>query len=122
RDSPKEDLATRSPTFWRLSPASSKPMTGSASWLLASTCTVPPPTSLSPVPTHRAYWPATSLLPYPRRVANSCGSCNGVPDEVITHSEEETMNWGREFAARLHAPLLVLLTGELGSGKTTLTK
>jgi len=45
-----------------------------------------------------------------------------VTEEVITHSAEETMRWGREFAARLHAPLLVLLTGELGSGKTTLTK
>lgn len=45
-----------------------------------------------------------------------------MPEEVITHSAEETMRWGREFAARLHAPLLVLLTGELGSGKTTLTK
>ena len=32
------------------------------------------------------------------------------------------MRWGREFAARLKAPLLLLLTGELGSGKTTLTK
>jgi tRNA threonylcarbamoyladenosine biosynthesis protein TsaE len=32
------------------------------------------------------------------------------------------MQWGREFAARLKAPLLLLLTGELGSGKTTLTK
>lgn len=32
------------------------------------------------------------------------------------------MSWGREFAARLKPPLLVLLTGELGSGKTTLTK
>jgi tRNA threonylcarbamoyladenosine biosynthesis protein TsaE len=45
-----------------------------------------------------------------------------VPEEVITHSADETMRWGREFAARLHAPLLVLLIGELGSGKTTLTK
>jgi len=45
-----------------------------------------------------------------------------VTEEVSTHSAEETMRWGREFAARLHAPLLVLLTGELGSGKTTLTK
>jgi tRNA threonylcarbamoyladenosine biosynthesis protein TsaE len=45
-----------------------------------------------------------------------------VPEEVITHSAEETTRWGREFAARLHAPLLVLLIGELGSGKTTLTK
>jgi tRNA threonylcarbamoyladenosine biosynthesis protein TsaE len=45
-----------------------------------------------------------------------------VAEEIITHSAEETMRWGREFAARLKAPLLLLLTGELGSGKTTLTK
>jgi tRNA threonylcarbamoyladenosine biosynthesis protein TsaE len=43
-------------------------------------------------------------------------------EEVITHSAEETTNWGRQFAARLKAPILVLLSGELGSGKTTLTK
>ncbi len=43
-------------------------------------------------------------------------------EEVITRSAEETIAWGREFAGRLKAPVLVLLTGELGSGKTTLTK
>ena len=43
-------------------------------------------------------------------------------EEIITHSSEETTNWGREFAKRLTAPVLVLLTGDLGSGKTTLTK
>jgi tRNA threonylcarbamoyladenosine biosynthesis protein TsaE len=32
------------------------------------------------------------------------------------------MRWGREFAAKLTPPVLVLLFGELGSGKTTLTK
>ncbi len=42
--------------------------------------------------------------------------------EVITHSAEETTQWGREFAKRLGPPVLVLLTGDLGSGKTTLTK
>lgn len=42
--------------------------------------------------------------------------------EVITHSAEETTAWGREFAKRLQPPVLVLLSGELGSGKTTLTK
>lgn len=41
---------------------------------------------------------------------------------VITHSAEETTAWGREFAKRLQPPVLVLLSGELGSGKTTLTK
>jgi len=45
-----------------------------------------------------------------------------VPEEIITHSAEETTRWGREFAKRLTAPTLVLLTGDLGSGKTTLTK
>jgi tRNA threonylcarbamoyladenosine biosynthesis protein TsaE len=42
--------------------------------------------------------------------------------EVITRSAEETTQWGREFAKRLQPPVLVLLTGDLGSGKTTLTK
>jgi tRNA threonylcarbamoyladenosine biosynthesis protein TsaE len=45
-----------------------------------------------------------------------------VTEEIITHSAEETTQWGREFAKRLRPPILVLLTGELGSGKTTLTK
>lgn len=43
-------------------------------------------------------------------------------EEVITHSAEETVAWGRAFAETLKAPVLVLLSGELGSGKTTLTK
>ena len=47
----------------------------------------------------------------------------GEPFEVIvTQSAEETTEWGREFAERLKAPVLLLLTGDLGSGKTTLTK
>jgi tRNA threonylcarbamoyladenosine biosynthesis protein TsaE len=41
---------------------------------------------------------------------------------VITNSAEETTAWGREFAKKLAAPVLILLTGDLGSGKTTLTK
>jgi len=45
-----------------------------------------------------------------------------VAEEVITRSAEETTAWGRTFAQRLQAPMLVLLSGELGSGKTTLTK
>jgi len=45
-----------------------------------------------------------------------------VPKVTVTHSSEETMNWGREFAKSLKAPVLVLLMGDLGSGKTTLTK
>lgn len=45
-----------------------------------------------------------------------------MPEEIITRSAEETTQWGREFAKRLRAPVLVLLTGDLGTGKTTLTK
>jgi tRNA threonylcarbamoyladenosine biosynthesis protein TsaE len=45
-----------------------------------------------------------------------------VAEEIVTRSSEETTAWGREFAKRLTAPVLILLTGDLGSGKTTLTK
>lgn len=43
-------------------------------------------------------------------------------EEVFTHSAEETISWGRKLAEKLQAPTLVLLSGDLGSGKTTLTK
>ncbi|HEV2288589.1 MAG TPA: tRNA (adenosine(37)-N6)-threonylcarbamoyltransferase complex ATPase subunit type 1 TsaE [Candidatus Acidoferrales bacterium] len=43
-------------------------------------------------------------------------------DQILSHSTEETIAKGREIAARLRPPLLVLLTGELGAGKTTLAK
>lgn len=42
--------------------------------------------------------------------------------EVETRSAEETIALGREIGAALKAPVLILLTGELGAGKTTLTK
>jgi len=42
--------------------------------------------------------------------------------EFVTCSSEETIAIGREIAAKLCAPVLVLLKGDLGSGKTTLTK
>jgi len=45
-----------------------------------------------------------------------------VSEEIVTHSAEDTINWGREFSKRLEPPVLVLLTGDLGTGKTTLTK
>jgi tRNA threonylcarbamoyladenosine biosynthesis protein TsaE len=44
------------------------------------------------------------------------------PEEIRTNSAEETMEFGRRLAARLSVPALVLLKGELGAGKTTLTK
>ena len=42
--------------------------------------------------------------------------------EIVTHSPEETVRFGYELAQRLKRPSLVLLEGELGSGKTTLVK
>jgi tRNA threonylcarbamoyladenosine biosynthesis protein TsaE len=42
--------------------------------------------------------------------------------EVVTHSPEETTSFGRELAAQFQPPCLVLIEGELGSGKTTLVK
>jgi len=42
--------------------------------------------------------------------------------EILTHSAEETIQKGRQLGARLKAPVLILLSGELGAGKTTFTK
>ena len=42
--------------------------------------------------------------------------------ESVSHSAEETIELGRQLARRLTPPVLVLLSGELGSGKTTLSK
>jgi tRNA threonylcarbamoyladenosine biosynthesis protein TsaE len=42
--------------------------------------------------------------------------------EHETSSAEETIAFGAELAAQLRPPMLVLLFGELGAGKTTLAK
>jgi len=42
--------------------------------------------------------------------------------EILTHSAEETIAQGRKLGARLKPPVLILLSGDLGAGKTTLTK
>ena len=42
--------------------------------------------------------------------------------EFITRSAEETIATGREIATKLSAPVLVLMSGDLGSGKTTMAK
>ena len=42
--------------------------------------------------------------------------------EYVSHSPEETVTIGRELARRLTPPRLVLLCGDLGAGKTTLSK
>ena len=45
-----------------------------------------------------------------------------MPSQIITHSAEETIAYGRTLAGELSPPLIVLLRGELGAGKTTLVK
>ena len=42
--------------------------------------------------------------------------------EIKTHSSDETIARGREIGAGLKPPVLVLLSGDLGAGRTTLTK
>ena len=41
---------------------------------------------------------------------------------VVTQSAEETVEFGRQLAKQIKPPCLILLEGELGSGKTTLVK
>ena len=41
---------------------------------------------------------------------------------VHTQSAEETIAFGRRLAANLSPPLVILLRGDLGAGKTTLVK
>lgn len=42
--------------------------------------------------------------------------------DIVTHSPEETLEFGCKLAAELQPPCWVVLQGELGSGKTTLAK
>lgn len=44
------------------------------------------------------------------------------PKVFLTHSADETTALGRQLAQRLSAPVLILVSGELGAGKTTLAK
>jgi tRNA threonylcarbamoyladenosine biosynthesis protein TsaE len=45
-----------------------------------------------------------------------------VVETVVTRGAEETAAWGASFARRLRAGDVVALSGELGAGKTCLTK
>ncbi len=44
------------------------------------------------------------------------------PSIIHTYSAEETIAFGRSLSSELKPPLLVLLRGDLGAGKTTLVK
>lgn len=41
---------------------------------------------------------------------------------LLSHSADETIELGRKLAARMRTPMLVLLRGDLGAGKTTMVK
>ena len=47
---------------------------------------------------------------------------SGKVQTYVTHSAEETVQLGVELAREVKPPQLVMLIGELGSGKTTLAK
>jgi len=42
--------------------------------------------------------------------------------DIVSHSPEETIAFGRKLSTAFEPPCLVLMRGELGSGKTVLTK
>jgi tRNA threonylcarbamoyladenosine biosynthesis protein TsaE len=44
------------------------------------------------------------------------------PQITITHSAEETIEFGRKLVPLLSPPKVVLLRGDLGAGKTTMVK
>jgi len=58
----------------------------------------------------------------PATAGDSGASATWSSPEFISHSSEETIAKGREIAAKLCPPVIVMLSGELGSGKTTLAK
>jgi tRNA threonylcarbamoyladenosine biosynthesis protein TsaE len=45
-----------------------------------------------------------------------------ITSEFVTHSDEETIALGCQLVGRLRPPKIVVLTGELGAGKTTIIK
>lgn len=63
-------------------------------------------------------WPDPSFA-----ILNPSGmTSQSVTSPTITHSAEETIAFGRRLSAELSPPLIVLLRGDLGAGKTTLVK
>lgn len=44
---------------------------------------------------------------------------DGMAQESITTSKEETVRLGRDFVSRVHGGTIIALSGDLGAGKTT---
>ena len=57
-----------------------------------------------------------------RQASSSRAASSPVASSYITRSPDETIALGRRLAAQLTPPVLVVLLGDLGAGKTTLTK
>src|SRR5256885_13526517 len=111
-----------SPASSPRSPDNSAPAIGFVSWRLALIFTAKPRNNRRRGPMLQDNCRAALPLPFPWRATNFFRRFASVPEEIVTHSAEETIAWGREFASRVKAPLMILLSGDLGSGKTTLTK
>jgi tRNA threonylcarbamoyladenosine biosynthesis protein TsaE len=55
-------------------------------------------------------------------MSNAAPAAEGRIHEFTTHSGADTIEVGRKLAALLKAPQLLILRGDLGTGKTTLVK
>lgn len=55
-------------------------------------------------------------------MSNAAPATAGRIHEFVTHSGADTINVGRKLARLLRPPQLLLLRGDLGTGKTTLVK
>src|SRR5260370_29158125 len=71
---------------------------------------------------YRASWHRKLPKLFHRHARSLSGRFASVPEEIITHSAEETIHWGRKFSRGLKPPALILLTVDLATGNTTLTK
>lgn len=47
---------------------------------------------------------------------------NGIKEEIITKTSDETQQFGKDFAQKIKAGDVIALHGDLGSGKTTFTQ
>src|SRR5215472_4878864 len=112
----------RLPAFWRRSRRSSRPTIGCEFLLWACICTAQRERWPQSPTIYPGCWPETWPSGCRKPGTSFCWSCKSVVEEIITHSAEETTRWGRELAKHLRPPVLVLLSGELGTGKTTLAK